>query len=143
MAAIATITSGTRIASRIAWACSANARAATLPSASRVPANIGTKPALKAPSANSRRRKLGSLKATKKASASGRSAAWSTGLASEPGSAATERGLLGYRRFARLRRGLLGAQRRGEAPLDLPQLLPLVDLQPEHVLDVEDVDHAL
>ena len=51
---------------------------------------------------------------------------------------------LGHRRFARLRKsGLLGAQRRRQAPLDLPQLLPLVDLQPEHVLDVEHVDHPL
>ena len=50
---------------------SANDLAAARPSRSRMPANSGTKAAFMAPSANSRRMKLGSLKAMKKASAAG------------------------------------------------------------------------
>jgi hypothetical protein len=52
-----------------ASASSANERAACGPSASRRPANMGTKAALNAPSPNRRRNRLGRRKATKNASA--------------------------------------------------------------------------
>ena len=50
---------------------SAISRAAARPSAANTPAKAGTKAALKAPSPNRRRNRLGSLSATKNASATG------------------------------------------------------------------------
>ncbi len=50
---------------------SASSCAAARPSRARVPAKAGTKAALKAPSPNSRRNRLGNCSATKNASASG------------------------------------------------------------------------
>ena len=62
---------GTRIISRQACACRAKTNAASRPSPCSSRANSGTKAAEKAPSANRRRNRLGSLKATMKASATG------------------------------------------------------------------------
>ena len=67
----AAMTSTSSVHSRTVRTSSANDLAAARPSRSSTPAKSGTKAALNAPSANSRRRKLGSLKATKKASATG------------------------------------------------------------------------
>src|SRR5918996_149464 len=131
MATIVSSTSGASTASWIACACSANALAAARPFPSRVRANIGTNPALNAPSANKRRRKLGSLKATKKASASGPA----------PSSAAI---MMSRTKPSRRRPRGPGAPQAGDQlALDLAQLGFVRDLQAEHVLHVEHVDHAL
>src|SRR5918992_3765747 len=171
IARVARTTSGARIAISTACACSAKALAAGRPSPSKVRANIGTKPALKAPSANSRRRKLGSLKATKNASANGPAPSTAAIMMSrtkpstleirviEP-MVATERsrpigravaspgvGSAATARRSRLLQGRLGGglagQSRSHPALDLADLRGLADLQPEHVLDVEHVHHAL
>ncbi len=64
-------TNATRPATSTAWTSAANASAAFRPSASSAPANIGTKATVSAPSPVRRRKKFGSLKATKNASATG------------------------------------------------------------------------
>ena len=66
-----TATKASSAQNRTAMAWAAKTRACSLPSLSRTPENSGTKAALKAPSANNRRNRLGNLKATKKASATG------------------------------------------------------------------------
>src|SRR5918996_1575779 len=173
MATIVSSTSGASTASWIACACSANALAAARPFPSRVRANIGTKPALNAPSANRRRRKLGSLNATKKASASGPAPSRAAIMMSrtkprrretsviEPtvaiertsptgrgalraGSSSAANGCGPLARARRRRAGGPGVRQAGhQLALDLAQLGWLRDLQAEHVLDVEHVDHAL
>ena len=60
---------GTSTSSRAAWAWRAKVIASARPPPVSSRANSGTKAAENAPSANRRRKKLGSLKATKKASA--------------------------------------------------------------------------
>src|SRR5688500_16899864 len=173
MAMIVSSTKGASTASWIACACSANALAAGRPSPSSMRANMGTTPASTAPSANRRRRKLGSLNATKKASASGPAPSSAAIMMSrtkpsrretrviEPTVAiertsATGRGALragsssaanGCGPLARPQwRRLVGPgvrQAGHQLTLDLAQLGRLRDLQAEHVLDIEHVDHAL
>ena len=69
MAMIRIAENGTSTSSRAAWAWRAKAIASARPWSCSSRENSGTKAAEKAPSANSRRKKFGSLKATKKASA--------------------------------------------------------------------------
>src|SRR5471032_1744678 len=69
MPRISTIEKGIRTTSSAAWAWRAKVTAASRPSPCSSRANSGTKAAEKAPSANRRRKKFGSLNATKKASA--------------------------------------------------------------------------
>ena len=57
-----------KISSKNDIASPAKSLAFSLPSTASIPANMGTKAELKAPSANNLRRKLGSLNATKNAS---------------------------------------------------------------------------
>jgi hypothetical protein len=71
MATIISRVNGTSTISRQACACRANTSAASRPSPCSSRANSGTKAAEKAPSAKRRRNRLGSLKATMKASATG------------------------------------------------------------------------
>ena len=66
-----TITRQNNEINRIDSVCSANIKARTRPCFSRIFENKGMNPALNAPSANRRRKKLGNLNATKKASATG------------------------------------------------------------------------
>src|SRR4029450_1852019 len=71
MASISTIENGTSTSSSAAWAWRAKASASARPWSCSSRENRGTNAAEKAPSANRRRKKFGSLKATKKASATG------------------------------------------------------------------------
>ena len=69
IASIRITAKGRSTSSSAAWAWRAKARASSRPPSWSSRANSGTKAAEKAPSANSRRKKLGNLNATKKASA--------------------------------------------------------------------------
>ena len=69
MARISSAENGTSTSSRPAWAWRAKASASARPWSCSSRENSGTKAAEKAPSANSRRKKFGSLNATMKASA--------------------------------------------------------------------------
>src|SRR4051812_31810488 len=151
-------------ATSIASDSSASAWAGPLPSRVRVAANSGRKAAVKAPSANSERNRLGSRNATKKASASGPAPRMRVISVSRmkpatrdtmvmPPTVAMARAKLmaaGSRRGARTAAQRLGrrlvadvGQRRQQGGADLVELRLVRHLQPEHVLHIEDVDRRV
>src|SRR3546814_8698150 len=188
MATSTASTKASSTASSTACTSAAKSSAALRPSASRLPANSGTKATVRAPSPVSRRKKFGSLKATQNASATGPAPRIAASRMSrtkpvtrltrvkpppvamarvrdmrrKPVDTDTEctraEGRRGHglprrspvaddrggnaapsRRLA----GFGGPERRHQRPAYVLELALAVDLQAEHVLQVEHVDEAL